>query len=568
MRHIRDTGENSCSDHFCLEKMISLLADRHVFQLGDLFFAYLTRKRPMVTDWSWMPVWNDQDENIREKPSSPLPWLPGATESLYRMPNEAKILSVFDCRVGDAVAYKHPGGYPSSLAMSRPALSSSIANEEEALSFPVPPLWLNGTIVSIFENNRGREEAEAKDRDSGYSNILLRIRVWYPSRIEPWEVEISHRSPRLINQFFVAQNWMLPRSFQETQVVLAQKYQQYLDCSLVANTSVRVALRDRDKDTDDNENELEGTVLDWKDFDWKRLLHSCTGTSPVITGYDDFYWNELPVPIKTAAKALGYTRSSWDNDKGIPADSMNWDKLSRVQKDAAFVLGYIQPKLALSQFPESNKSGVFYSNSTEMFWNNVSEISRCSGPHVPVEWENSHQSSFVPLKQIIFPSAGRNNGSLQVDRDTMIRPNSPLTAEIPDSGNGVDLLHQQYLIRGLKSSGKSIENAYHIFRTAELSAFWVEDEDWCDATAINSVYHDNYSCCSNSNYEKLSLDLLSTHFEYTLPGVYCPIEYDDGVRHLIPLNYIFRRGCQPQHKREEGSSGSDSDTESILGGVV
>ena len=106
-----------------------------------------------------------------------------------------------------------------------------------------------------------------------------------------------------------------------------------MDCSLAANTLVKVALMKEDKIR-------HGKILDWKDFDWKLLLHSCTGNSPATTDYDDFYWNELPVPIKTAAKALGYTRSSWNNDTGIPADSMGWDYFSKAQKDAASVLGY------------------------------------------------------------------------------------------------------------------------------------------------------------------------------------------------------------------------------------
>ena len=571
MRHHRAT-DNGCDEHLELEKMISLLADRHVFELGDLFFAYLTTTRPsrnspceIGNSWSWMPKPCRRQQQISEKSSSFLSssqtWLPPSeylsfSDKSNQIPRQAKILSIHDCRVGDAVAYKHPGGYPLSLAASESTLPSSIAKQEEPLSLYVPPLWLNGTIVSIFENGRDQKEAEAKDSDSNdYSDILLRIRVWYPSQIESWEVEVSHRSPRLINHYFVAQTWMLPRAFLETQVMLAQKYQQYLDGSVVANTPVRVALGQ--VDDGDNDGALEGTILDWKDFKWKRLLHSCTVVSSGTTGYDECYWNELPVPVKTAAIALGYTRSSWDKDTGIPADSMNWGELSRVQKDATAVLGYVQQKSSASPSVESNGfDDLDLNNRKVSFWENVLEISTCSGSHVPVKWNHNHEPSLVPLKQIIFPNAGRNNVNLNIAMNTMVMPRSSLNTELPDDDDdSANHLQWRSLIRGLESSGKSIVNAKYIFGTTELSAFWVDDESWYDATPIEIGCH--YAHIGSNNKE-LSLELLATHFEYTLPGVYCPIEYEDGVQHLIPFNYIFRRGCHPQQE-EDGDSDNEGE---------
>jgi hypothetical protein len=460
--------------------------------------------------------------------------------------------------VGDAVAYKHPGGYPVSLAVS--------GKQEEKLPFFVPPLWLNGTIVSMSENNRDRNGATTESSDNNPVDILLRIRVWYPSQTRPWEVEVSHFGPRLINHFFVAQNWMLPRSFLETQVILAEKYQQYLDCSIPANTPVRVALgttgdtdHDHDDDDDDDDDDAkEGTILDWRDFKWKRLLHSCNGTSLATTEYDEFYWDELPVPVKTAAIAMGYTKSSWNNDTGIAADSIDWKELSRVQKDAATVLGYVQVKSVLSPSPESNGSDNLDSKHKKASTRkNISEISRYSGPHIPVKWNGDCRSSFVPLDRIIFPHTRRNCVSLNLRRNPNSKPESTSTTELQDGIHGVDNLQRQSLIRGLESSGKSIGNAKSIFGTSYLSAFWVEDESWYDATPIEIMCNDSNTSIIN---EELSLDLLATHFEYTLPGVYCPVVYEDGGRHLIPLNYIFKRGCQPQHGKDE-DGGNETNTE-------
>lgn len=563
MRHSRSSDEDYDDYYLKLENMISLLADRHVFELGDMFFAYVTpttlsrnSRREIDNSWSWMPIWCRRQQQISEELCSSLPSLQALlqtseseslSENLNRMPEKAKISSIHDCRVGDAIAYKHPGGCPLTLVASAPFSSSSVELDEEPLPFYVPPVWLNGTIISIFEDDRDRKEAQPKNSDLDYSNILLRIRVWYPSQIEPWEVEISHHSPSLINHFFVAQSWMLPKSFLETQVVLAKKYQQYLDCSVATNTPVRVALGQAAADGIDDA--VEGTILDWKDFRWKRLLNSCTGENPGTTGYDEYYWNELPVPIKTAATALGYTKSSWDNDTGIPAEKMSWDVLSAVQKDAAAVLKYVPPKSSVSSLGESNGIDVLdLNNRKASFWESVSEISTCFGPHVPVEWNNNSQHSFVPLNQIFLPNTRINNVAVNETKNTMTRPRPSITKEKLPDDNLVEPLQRGSLIRGLKSSGRSIRNAESIFGTKKLSAFWVDEEIWYDAAPI----------CNN----EISLDLLATHFDYTLPGVYCPVEYEDGERYLIPLNYIFRRGCHPRQE-EEGDGESDNESDSV-----
>lgn len=536
MRHLCATGGGS-EDYLGLENMISLESDRHMFQEASLLFAYIAKPSSCAPNstmsgdaWSWMPAGCRRHEQSNKTSSNSVAsvpeWLPSpdsksVSDNLKEMPDEAKILSVFDCRVGGAIVYKHPGGYPKSLPAYGSTLSSSIAKPEESLPFYVPPLWLNGTIVSIFENR------------SDYSDVLLRIRVWYPSQNEPWEVELSHRSPRLINHLYVTFNWMLPSKFLETQVMLAKNYRQYLDCSMVANTPVRVALGNADDA--DAITFSEGTILDWKDFHWKHLLRACTETSWITTKYDDFDWNELPVPAKAAAEALGYTKSSWDKDTGIPADNMEWEELSTVQKDAASFLGYRRKKPEVSPSVDSNG------------WKSLAEISTCSGPHVPVEWENN-QSSLVPLKQIVVPRTGSKNTDLSIHGNSITEPESSNTAEISDDETRLDYLRRQSLIRGLKSSGKSIANARSLLGTAELTAFWVDDETWWDAVPIDIPCQDESAICG---HKELSLDLLATHFEYTLPGVYCPVEYADGEKHLIPLNYIFRRGCQPEQEEEE-----------------
>ena len=92
----------------------------------------------------------------------------------------------------------------------------------------------------------------------------------------------------------------------------------------------------------------------------------------------------------------------------------------------------------------------------------------------------------------------------------------------------------------MESSGKTLRDALTIFGTADLSAFWPDDGEWYDARPIAIKREDKDS------RQKTPEDLVATHFRYILPGVYCPVEYEDGVRHLIPVSYIYQRGDQPQ----------------------
>uniref|UniRef100_A0A6V0BE73 Uncharacterized protein n=1 Tax=Pseudo-nitzschia australis TaxID=44445 RepID=A0A6V0BE73_9STRA len=677
-------NDDEDKDDLSLDEVISLLADRHVFETGDLFFAYVvgktrllplwetnpgTKKQKSGDDsWSWMPSrsrWRAKiredaaNENKKESTSSlsssSLAWLsssesllPSASKDLPQVPKEAAILSVHDCRVGDALAYKHPGGYPTSLRESK-----------HKRTFYVPPLWLHGRIVSVFETDGDEEEASIigqhndNDANNHYcdgnaTDIIFRIRVWYPSQQKPWEVEVSHRSRRLVNQFFVAQNWMLPKAFCKTQVVMAQKYRQYLDCSVAAHTpirvQVRVALGSTNGDGSDghssngnkNKNIREGRVLDWKDFHWKELLcyyndsDSCSATFPGKTKYDEYYWNELPVPIKIAALDLGYTESHWDEDINIPADGMNWQELTEAQKEAATVLGYVRQKPAAgdlsvtlsgktnyddynwNELPAVIQVAALAFGYTESHWDEsidipadgmdwqelteaqkeaaavlgyvrekpaasdsngshdgtiyfsqtVCEISTSAGPHVPVVWNDNHQSSLVPLKQIVFAGIKRSPSDILAPKSIQkmtVASSSSLATNDSDGNEELERLRRQSLVEALKSSGKSIGNAESIFGTTKLSAFWPDTEEFYDATPIDIKGKDNNS----SGYES-SLKLLATHFECPVPGVYCPIVYEDGVRYLVPVNHIYRRGCQPQLQDRGDDESTVSNTDESI----
>jgi hypothetical protein len=544
-----------------LEYHMSLLADRTAFELADQFFAYLTPAKTIranddnnnnnnnfLIDLSWMPkrrqkrkqqstAADDDDDNIAVVEGSSLssvvvpsrfPASPSiSTSSLSyisfdeliewqkQIPEEAKILSIDCCMVGDSVFYRHPGGIPrSSVQLSATALiSSDVKQKQDRSYYYVPPMWLVGTIVSFV----------IVSDDDKESNKLLRIRVRYPSQQEQWEVEVSHNC--LMNGFYFAQQWMLPKLFCKAQIMLAKDYLQYLDCSsLVVNTPVRITLHKNDGRNDDDGDILttrEGIILDWRYFNWKNHIISChpynssDGLVLANTKYDELYFDELPVLTKAFARDLGYTESSWDNDTEISADRKDWDELTEFEKQAATMLGYVRQKRSTTSVDDDRDL-----NDPNPF--------RIAGAVVPVKWNDGNQQScLVPLKHIIYPE-------IKLPSSTTIFPTSSSTEkERPQQFNNelTNLQRQTLFRKSLEASGKSIGNAKSILGTASLSAYWPDDGDFYDAVPIDED-------------DALSLELLTSHFEFTLPGIYCPILYEDGEMHLTPISYIFKRGDQ------------------------
>ena len=67
-----------------------------------------------------------------------------------------------------------------------------------------------------------------------------------------------------------------------------------------------------------------------------------SGSAPFVGKYDDYDWKELLDEAKKAAKTLGYTKSSWDNDGKASAEENEWEELTAEQQAAAIVLGYTE----------------------------------------------------------------------------------------------------------------------------------------------------------------------------------------------------------------------------------
>jgi hypothetical protein len=135
-------------------------------------------------------------------------------------------------------------------------------------------------------------------------------------------------------------------------------------------------------------------------------------------------------------------------------------------------------------------------------------------------------------------------------------PASPTPAADDDDG-------VQSLLRGLEASGKTLGDAEAIFGTADLSAFWFDDGEWYDARPIAVAGPEN----DGDGRKESTSDLVATHFRYILPGVYCPVEYQDGARHLVPLSYIYRRCCQPEPE-EDPDGAEERDSEGLAAAVA
>ena len=64
---------------------------------------------------------------------------------------------------------------------------------------------------------------------------------------------------------------------------------------------------------------------------------------PMFSGKDTKYleskWNELPEEVQEAAKTLGFTSDTWD-EQSNDIYKRKWKKLSTDQKEAAEILGW------------------------------------------------------------------------------------------------------------------------------------------------------------------------------------------------------------------------------------
>lgn len=62
--------------------------------------------------------------------------------------------------------------------------------------------------------------------------------------------------------------------------------------------------------------------------------------TPTEIAWDGLNWADLPDRVKDAAKQLGYTEDSWDNETPFPGIERHWDELSPSEHTAAMSLGW------------------------------------------------------------------------------------------------------------------------------------------------------------------------------------------------------------------------------------
>mmetsp|Transcript_25851 Transcript_25851/g.39622 ORF Transcript_25851/g.39622 Transcript_25851/m.39622 type:complete len:599 (-) Transcript_25851:343-2139(-) len=65
-------------------------------------------------------------------------------------------------------------------------------------------------------------------------------------------------------------------------------------------------------------------------------------SAQVLDKYEDSDWKELPVWVREAAEAIGYTKKLWNRDKEPDVCEMDWEDLNASQQEAAKRLGYSQ----------------------------------------------------------------------------------------------------------------------------------------------------------------------------------------------------------------------------------
>jgi len=145
------------------------------------------------------------------------------------------------------------------------------------------------------------------------------------------------------------------------------------------------------------------------------------------------------------------------------------------------------------------------------------------GAHVPIRWKHNQQVTLLSVQSIMESPLNHktNIGQQHVIVDPFLE-----LISIPEKER--NKWERKALITSIESSGKSICHAQTKFgRGEKLMAFWPEDGEWYDVEALDP--------------DTVSLETLASHAQFTIPGTYCPLLYEDGELALSPLHYVLKR---------------------------
>jgi hypothetical protein len=104
----------------------------------------------------------------------------------------------------------------------------------------------------------------------------------------------------------------------------------------------------------------------------------------------------------------------------------------------------------------------------------------------------------------------------------------PFLQTVPASRDDQKLWARRAMIASLESAGKQLCHTGIKLDTKALTAYWPEEGEWYDAQPLDP--------------DLIGLPILASHAQFTLPGKYCPVAYEDGEVALTPLHYV--RGNQ------------------------
>eukprot|EP00934_Nitzschia_sp_Nitz4_P000667 Nitzschia sp. Nitz4//scaffold119_size111653//6161//7858//NITZ4_004174-RA/size111653-processed-gene-0.26-mRNA-1//-1//CDS//3329533788//667//frame0 len=134
------------------------------------------------------------------------------------------------------------------------------------------------------------------------------------------------------------------------------------------------------------------------------------------------------------------------------------------------------------------------------------------GPHVPIRLlAGESPLRLLSLERIQLPNL-------------VVRP---FLESVEETMGKEEEWARRSLVASLESCGKSICHAGDVFGKSKLKAYWPEEERWYKAKPLDP--------------QTVSLEILTTHMQFTIPGPYCPLLYEDGDRVLSPLHYIRKK---------------------------
>ena len=269
-----------------LSQVIAYMADETAISKGDCLASYCRGAETSPDNCTWIPRLQSSSSNTSSSQG-----LHNLTfrDPLTTLPEQSKV--GMDCKVGQRVYYRHPGG-------SLPGVEPSVQ---------LMPCWMQAYIRQKHNDHRNRSVSLTVD-DLVDDDLTFEITVPIAS---------------LLSEYQMWTTWVVPDEFYAAQCAMARKFK-YFDYSVRPSTPVSVLW-------DDDGKTYNATVMDWRDVDWGEYeddddisLRGPLGPQIVVHWDDENKFSLVPLANVKSRNNVGAKLSRFFTDAShVTSSQMN-----------------------------------------------------------------------------------------------------------------------------------------------------------------------------------------------------------------------------------------------------